>query len=269
MNIQHKGIRVISLGIGDGHKDAVILNKLCDMTKGTIDYWIIEFSYEMLKIGLKNVQEDIGENINRINTKLFQTDFLDLGILSDLMNDDKINLFMLLGNTLGNFTEDVLLNKIDSVMKEGDFFLIDNQIKGENKLNKAERRLLNEMYNTKKYKEYIFSILKNAQIYPGDGNINTRITDYNSQNAILRKFNCATVTQEFAFSRKKEVEIGGRKLSFDETTIIPVIYSRKYTKNALNALLNNYFNIIGTPYYLNNKYALILAQKVKNKNNMR
>lgn len=261
MDIGAKGIRVISLGIGDGYKDSIILNKICEMTNVPIDYWIIEFSYEMLKIGLKNVREKLGDNNRRIVPKLFQTDFLAIGILSDLLTDDKINLFLLLGNTLGNFPEDMLLNKISAVMHKGDYFLIDNQIKGERKLTKNERDSLYAMYDTKKYKDYIFSILNNAQIKRGDGDIKTRVTEYkDANNAILRQYNCSTVIQEFIFKTDKEVTIGGKKIPFNRGTIIPVIYSRKYTKNALCALLENHFSI-SKSFYRNTQYALILCQK--------
>lgn len=260
---ESKGIRVISLGIGDGYKDAIILNKICEIVNTPIDYWIIEFSYEMLKIGLKNVQEKLGEvNNRRIDSKLFQTDFLDINILVDLLNDDKINLFLLLGNTLGNFPEDVLLNKISSVMHIGDYFLIDNQIKGENKLTTKEARTLYAMYDTKKYKDYIFSILNNAQIKREDGDIKTQVIPYNPNIDILRKYKCATVVQEFTFKVNKEVTIGGKKIPFNKGTIIPVIYSRKYTKNALIDLLEKYFYTV-FPFYHQNQYALILCQKTK------
>ena len=125
-----------------------------------IDYWIIEFSYEMLKIGWKNVQERLGAtNCKRIIPKLFQTDFLNISILSNLLSDNKVNLFLLLGNNLGNFQEDHLLNTISSVMHKGDYFLIDNQIKGEEKLTAEEQKNLRSMYDTPEYKKYILSIL--------------------------------------------------------------------------------------------------------------
>lgn len=258
-----KSLRVVSLGIGDGHKDAIILNELCKKLDNYIDYWIVEFSYDMAKEGIKNIKKDLGEDrFNQISPKLFQIDFLDIAILSKLMKDDRTNLFLLLGNTLGNFPEDLLLDSINSVMRSEDFFLIDNQIKGENKLTLRERTALEQMYNTDKYKDYIYSILKNARIQRTDGEIKTKVTDdTNSTNVTLRKYNCATVTQEFIFSKNKEVKLGGIDVKFTHDTIIPVIYSRKYTRAALNALLRNYFEIVNGPYYSEGKYALILAQK--------
>lgn len=264
INIEKKGIRVISLGIGDGYKDAIILNKILESISISIDYWIIEISYEMIKIGLNNVRLQVGDdNYQRIVPTLFQTDFLDINILSDLITDDKDNLFLLLGNTLGNFPEDILLNRISSVMKANDYFLIDNQIRGENKITKKEEKDLINMYRSDKYDEYILSILKKANITKKDGRIQTRVdSDRNANILTLRKYYCVTVVQEFVFSRNKEVEISGMKASFVKGSIIPVIYSRKYTKNALNALLQSYFNVVGEPYFsTSGKYALVLLQK--------
>lgn len=263
MDIETKSIRVISLGIGDGLKDSVIINKIFEITNAPIDYWIIEISYEMIKIGLNNVREHLNkENQARLNPRLFQTDFLDIDILTDLITDDKTNLFLLLGNTLGNFPEDILLNKISSVMRKNDYFLIDNQIKGENKINSRERAELISMYNTEKYKEYIMTILKNAKIDETDGKIVTRVESYEDANILtLRSYKCVSVIQEFQFTRTKNVEIAGKAVIFDKDSILPVIYSRKYTKKALNSLLKSYFKVVNEPYYLNNKYALILLQK--------
>jgi len=256
-----RGIRVISLGIGNGYKDAIILKKICEMVDAQIDYWIIEFSYEMLKIGWKNVQERLGAtNSKRIKPKLFQTDFLNIGILSNLLSDNKVNLFLLLGNTLGNFQEDDLLNTISSVMHQGDYFLIDNQIKGEGKLTSEEQKTLRSMYDTSEYKNYILSILNIAHIKSEDGQINTHIVDYEADNEILRKYKCCTVKQEFTFSASKDVVIDGETFQFNKNRIIPVIYSRKYTKNALKELLQCYLEIVH-PYYLGKKYALILCKK--------
>lgn len=263
MDIDTKSIRVISLGIGDGLKDSIIINKIFEKTNAPIDYWIIEISYEMIKIGLNNVREHLNrDNQARLNPRLFQTDFLDINILTDLITDDKTNLFLLLGNTLGNFPEDILLNKISSVMKKNDYFLIDNQIKGENNINTRERNELISMYNTEKYQEYIMTILKNAKIDETDGKIVTRVESYEDANILtLRNYKCVSVIQEFQFTRTKNVEIAGKTVIFDKDSILPVIYSRKYTKNALNSLLKSYFKVVNEPYYLGNKYALILLQK--------
>lgn len=263
-----KSLRVISLGIGDGHKDAMILKELCKKSEAPIEYWIIEFSYDMAKIGLKNIKKDLGDkNFNKITPKLFQIDFLEISLLSNMMKDEKVNLFLLLGNTLGNFPEDLLLDSIQSVMRNYDYFLIDNQIKGENKLTARECKALNNMYNTQKYKEYIYSILEIAQLQKTDGEIRTKVTDDTSPTSeILAGFNCAIVRQEFVCSKNKTVMIGNRPVKYTKDTIISVIYSRKYSKCALNALLSNYFEIIDGPYYLENKYALILCQKKQKAN---
>ena len=127
---------------------------------------------------------------------------------------------------------------------------------------KEEKDLIN-MYRSDKYDEYILSILKKANITKKDGRIQTRVdSDRNANILTLRKYYCVTVVQEFVFSRNKEVEISGMKASFVKGSIIPVIYSRKYTKNALNALLQSYFNVVGEPYFsTSGKYALVLLQK--------
>ena len=117
------------------------------------------------------------------------------------------------------------------------------------------------IYETPQYVEYIEAILARAKIVPECGKVSTRIT-YEEQIPILRNNNCATVNQEFQFTKDTTIELGGITIEFrKDIDIITVIYSKKYTGEALKNLIKCFFGIVES-FYLENEYALILSKKL-------
>ena len=267
VKVEEKPIRVICLGIGDGSKDAIILNKILAKTKGTIDYYVFDISDSMIKIGSNNVRKSLSDSDReRVKIQLFQMDFMQINWFQDLLSDDKLNLYLLLGNTLGNFVEGDLLDKIHSVMHRNDFLLIDNQLKKDGQLTVEEENKLKKIYDTKKEKEYVHAILKRAGLSSNDGDVETDHSyEYEIHNHDLKKdFNCITIKQNFVMKHKKNIFIDGESVTFAKKDVITVYYSKKYTKTALKNLLSEEHFLINDDfcfYSENEEYALILCKK--------
>jgi len=268
----NKPIRIISLGIGDGEKDALIIEKLFEKTKGALEhkgaleYYVFDISIDMIKIGLNTVKEKIGEGnyLERLDRKLYQMDFMHINRVLNESISDKQNIFLLLGNTLGNFPEDILLGKINEVLQPNDFLLIDNQLKKPGKLSvDDENRLLSIYADSNEHREYMLAILDRAKISPTDGSISpARLSyDYGIKNEWLRNHNCATVLQEFTITNPITVEFGDESLPLGRNKIITVLYSKKYTKEALTNIVSDIFTVERVFSASNEDYALMLCKK--------
>ena len=119
----------VSLGVGSGEKDGLILRDLHPMNAG-LYYFPVDMSPEMLRMGgreaMKNTQ------VERSKLLPVQIDFsldenaAELRDLLDRILGDAPILFSLLGNTLSNFEYDVsLLSTISLLIKPKDRLLLE------------------------------------------------------------------------------------------------------------------------------------------------
>lgn len=208
-----KRIRIICLGIGDGSKDATIIKKLYQEKMDLdLEYWVFDNSSDMISIGLNNLEKELEDNYKKLEIKLFQMDFMHI---SDVLNNSFVdtsnrqNLFLLLGNTLGNFPEDILLDRINAVMQPGDYLLVDNQLKKPGRLTPEDENELKRSYDTEDVKAYIHAILEAADIKESDGIIKPETSyEYGVKSEILENDNCMTIKLNFIINKLKRVNIG-------------------------------------------------------------
>ncbi|MGK4028187.1 L-histidine N(alpha)-methyltransferase [Bacteroides uniformis] len=113
----------ISLGVGDGKDDILILSKAKQFD--SVNYFLYDISYPLITHTLKQVESSFPEN-EQSNIKkiiIMNSDFLRI-------EDHKNNflthpkLFCLLGSTMSNFEEDTLLRNIYNTMSNNDYFLL-------------------------------------------------------------------------------------------------------------------------------------------------
>ncbi len=123
-SIEGSSLNLIDLGCGNGKKAAFLINHLKDRKK--IRYFPIDISSYMVETALSEVKKlqiaeviEVGWNIS---------DFENLPNISRLFNkkEFKNNVFLLLGNTLGNFEVHELLYEVRASMNAGDYILIGN-----------------------------------------------------------------------------------------------------------------------------------------------
>jgi len=125
-----ENINIIDIGCGDGKKAVIFTEYLKGKMK--IRYCPIDISSYMVEKAIEKIKNaDVGEVVE------FQwniSDFENMENISILLRQGAFqkNLFLLLGNTLGNFEINELLYEMRSSMKGGDFLLIGNGLDNRN-----------------------------------------------------------------------------------------------------------------------------------------
>jgi len=122
--ISGKAMNIIDLGCGNGKKGNIFINGLKDKIK--IRYCPIDISGYMVEKAIENITK---ENVDEIVTFQWNvSDFENLENIAPLLRrgDFKRNLFLLLGNTFGNFETHEILYNITSGMDKSDYLLVGN-----------------------------------------------------------------------------------------------------------------------------------------------
>jgi len=120
-------VNLVDIGCGDGRKAKIFVEEISK--KNQVRYCPIDISGYMVSKAIKIISKcNVGEIIE---SKWNISDFENLDNITPLLNQPpyKKNLFLLLGNTLGNFELHDLLYQIRSCMKSGDYLLIGNGIR--------------------------------------------------------------------------------------------------------------------------------------------
>jgi uncharacterized SAM-dependent methyltransferase len=125
-------INVIDLGCGDGKKAIILLNKIRQQMKSRkgiqkkVRYCPIDISGYMVEKALQAVKETDIEEVIKFQWNI--SDFENIENVASVLRygDYKRNIFLLLGNTLGNFEINELLYEIRSAMHIGDILVIGN-----------------------------------------------------------------------------------------------------------------------------------------------
>ncbi len=130
----YEKIRIISLGCGDGETDIKLLRKLGK--NKNIEYIPIDISSHLLNITINKYLKLIGRiNVkDKWKIKPILSDFwkLDNVLINYIpINDDYQNIFLLLGQTLANYKEKALLDKITGFMPAGSSLFCGVKLKNE------------------------------------------------------------------------------------------------------------------------------------------
>lgn len=153
----------VSLGPGDGRKDAVVLNDLRQHS-GESCYVAVDMSTEMLRLGVQDVVRQL--KLARSSILPIQLDFsvaaniVELRrLLLNVFGDEPV-LFSLLGNTLANFENDAeLLNQLaHSLLRPQDRFLL--EVATTRQLNSAlAQEACDEYERSRSFREFITTTL--------------------------------------------------------------------------------------------------------------
>jgi hypothetical protein len=123
-------IDFVSLGSGDGSKDAIVLQALAaGLANGEyLYYYPIDISDILLVEAVRHVA-NFGPDNEHFRCKPMLGDFTNLRSLSKvLVHRENTNVFSLLGNALGSYDEDAILKSIAGAMLKGDLVLIEANI---------------------------------------------------------------------------------------------------------------------------------------------
>jgi uncharacterized SAM-dependent methyltransferase len=238
-NAGAKPVNIIDLGCGDGKKAVLFINQLKGRVK--LRYCPIDISGYMVEKAMEKIKKlNVGEVVD------FQwniSDFENLENVSGLLRGDhfKNNLFLLLGNTLGNFEINELLYEIRSAMKKGDFLLIGNGL---------DNRNVDEIvksYNNGEVDDWLSMILLQVGFEKKDLEFGVR-------------FRNSRVELYYIVKHDKKITFQDKSIYFSKGDQILVSVSYKYRKEDFNKFMKIYFSDSKMFISSDNSYALALCK---------
>ena len=238
--IGKENLNIIDIGCGDGKKAVIFTEHLKGKVK--LRYCPVDISSYMVERAIKRIKAmDVGEVVE------FQwniSDFENIENIAVLLRQEefKRNVFLLLGNTLGNFEINELLYEIRSSMKGGDQLLIGNGLD-----NRHPEDIL-KSYNTKEVDEFLAHIPLQLGLSKEDIKLGAR-------------FAHSRVELYYTIQNKKTIKFQGKEVVFNKGDQILVSVSYKYSKDDFVSFLKLYFDDVMTKTSEDGSYALALCKK--------
>lgn len=234
-------LNIVDLGCGDGRKAWQVMKHFKDKTQ--IRYCPIDISGYMVSKAIETIQK---MNIKQIvEFKYNISDFENLDNLTPLLTKSnyKRNLFLLLGNTLGNFEINDMLYQIRSGMNNGDLLLIGTGIDD----NKGDSRAI-AYKNNKMWHQWLKHMVYQLGLKEGDAALDSRF-----ENSRIEMF--------YVIKKDKTVEFLGKKIEFKKGDEIIILVAYKHKLEDLKEYLNIHFDRVDVKISPDNSTALCLCQK--------
>jgi uncharacterized SAM-dependent methyltransferase len=262
-------VRIVSLGIGPTAENDIEILKAFLRDDKRVEYWAIDASKDVIVSGIEKIQESI---VNKLQKKLTiclcEMDFLRIkhdGVIRRLHDDATPTLFLLLGNTLGNYDEDALLKAINQAMFPGDCVLIDNQLITDDYDFAEVKRDLLEIYSSD-FKKWIKDGLDRIGVKSNDGEIKVQVS-YEKLSVADDEKDCISVNANFKPSQEILRNKKGWKKDFSNKEVT-IVMSRKYKKgllenNIINPKSRDWEKVFGSyyPCEKNAEIALLMYRK--------
>lgn len=236
-----ENINIVDIGCGDGKKAVLFIEKF-GLEHVKIRYCPIDISNYMVTKAINRIKKLNIEEIIEFQWNI--SDFENLENVANLIKSQKSgkNLFLLLGNTLGNFEINELLYEIRSSMESGEVLLIGNG------LNNSNIEDIIKSYNTSDVYNFLIHLLTQLGFEQSDLEFNVRF-----ENSRVELF----------YTVKDNVKISflDKNVYFNKGDQIIVSVSYKYDKDEFKSLLNLYFDDVDVFTSEDESYALALCKK--------
>lgn len=233
-------IDIVCLGVGSGEKEENILKGVlrARQDQARVDMYAVDSSIDMLAVSMAHFVHAFEEHRNRVRFVGILGDFHELPRVRHIYDRASTNLFVMLGNTLGNYPEGPLLESLRLAMDNGDCVLIDSELtpaseKGYS-LEKVERRLRSS-YEFDKYLEHAATPLAKCEVAVGkggkgeDGEVKIRFQPAH----IYGGYPASTIVKYWLFARDATVKHNGYSKKFAAGDRLMLGYSVKYTRESL------------------------------------
>ena len=238
-----KPINIIDLGCGDGKKAAMFLKKMKNNNM-KVRYCPIDISSHMVKQAIQEVEKLSGTEI--INVKWNISDFENLQNVIPLLKtkEYKVNFFLLLGNTLGNFETHELLYSIRNSMREGDLILIGNGLNNHN----MEEDIVKSCRENPLRNEFFSLILK--------------LIGFNKdQLEYVVRFRNDRLETLYTILKDSSISFQDKKAYFVSGDQVVVAFTYHYEKSEFIKYLKMYFSSVKNYISKDGSYVLALCQK--------
>jgi uncharacterized SAM-dependent methyltransferase len=237
------GLNIIDLGCGNGNRAALLIENMKGKIK-KIRYCPIDISGHMAEKALEHVEKMKVAEVARIKWNL--SDLENLDEVSPLLRKTgyKQNLFLLLGNTLGNFEMHELLYEVRKAMKEGDVLLIGNGLDN----HQVEGGILKACKGNQ-------GIAKFLSYVPLQIGLANEDLEYDA------RFKNSRIEFFFTVKKEKTVEFDGQKVRFNKGDKLIVAMTYHYEKEDFSGYLTMYFGEVEVSISGDGSYALALCRK--------
>jgi len=235
-----RSCNIVDLGCGDGKKAALFIDEMTNHIN--FRYCPIDISSYMVSKAAETIKKlNVGEVVKM---KWNISDFENLNNVSPLFREGKFSnhFMMLLGNTLGNFDRDDILNGIKNSMDKKDVLLI-----GMGLSNGKNTNWINE-YKDEQINKWLIKI-------PLLIGLNKNEIDYDV------RFVNSRIEEIYILKKDKTLNHLGRKIEFKKGDKIIVAISYKYTKKDLSKILSKFFNSVKIYTDKEESYALVSCKK--------
>lgn len=236
----NKPINIIDLGCGDGKKAVLFTTNLKGRIK--LRYCPIDISSYMVSKAIDKIRKmNIGEVVE------FQWNISDFENLENVANLLRIgeyrnNLFLLLGNTLGNFEINELLYEIGSSMNRGDFLIIGNGLDNRN------HEEIVKSYTDPTFDDWLMKIIRQLGLENEDVKFGVR-------------FKNSRVEMYYTILNDKKVTFQDKSVYFSKGDQILVCVSYKYDEKEFKKFMKLYFDDVKIYISKDNSYVLAICKK--------
>lgn len=232
-----KPYHYVSLGPGDGRKDAVILQDL-RRNNASLYYVAVDMSTEMLRLGVPALIREL--KISRSRVLSVQLDFSSKGnvvelrrVLNVLFGEEAV-LFSLLGNTMTNFENDTELLRMfaEQLLRSQDRFVL--EVATTHQLDDSLAQEAAEEYGrSRTFREFITSALMHYTDLPIDMDSVLFQGSVEEERALLIKF----IYQNRTGGDIRITLPDRSQISFPQQDTVRLCVSRKYMRDRLELLL--------------------------------
>jgi uncharacterized SAM-dependent methyltransferase len=237
-NLKERNYNVIDLGCGDGKKAILIIKEFNKTLK--IRYCPIDISAYMVNKAAETIRTlNAGEVVE---FKWNISDFENLSNITPLLREGefKNHFLMLLGNTLGNFDRDDILNGIKESMHAGDYLLIGNS------LNISNQEEIVEPYKDPLLDRFLVKVVEQIGLTKDDVKYDAR-------------FNKSRVEMFFTVTKDRTIKYLNKKVDFKVGDIILVAISYRLNKREFNTYLKRFFRNVSLFTDKQDSYAITLC----------
>ena len=237
-----EGINIIDLGCGDGKKGNLFIKNMKD--KVAVRYCPIDISGYMVEKAIENVS-----NINKKQIITFQwnvSDFENLENIAPLLrkNEFKKNLFLLLGNTFGNFETHEILYNITSGMNNNDLLLVGNGLNN----GKIEEDIVKSCRENIGFDKFLSLILLEIGLKKNEIKYDVR-------------FKHSRIEFFYTILTDKKISFQDKNIYFAEGDQVVVAIAYHYKKNEFSKYLKMYFDNVKLYTSKDDSYGLALCKK--------
>jgi uncharacterized SAM-dependent methyltransferase len=251
---ERKEIDFFCLGVGSGMKEKVVIKRIL-RNQSKLDFYLVDASIEMICFSLMFYSQQLNGYEENISWRGIMGDFTSNLPPIPKIHKGRTGLYALLGNTIGNYPEYLLLDAINGMMEAGDYVMIDAQILP-NKDDKEIKKEIARSYDNPLLRKFVMTSLQRIKGFSEDcGEVDVIIEDKHHD---FEHEHAYTVKYDWVFG--KNTKFGGYE--YKKNQHIGLGFSVKYDLDLLCKIINDCGFIVKNRHIHKNKYyAIVLAQK--------